>query len=276
MKNLLLLSALSTAVLAACGGGGTSTVNPAAAPFPIESPLPMLLTPPAPSPAPAPVVAATRGTVGPEGLYIGTGHTTLVEPDGTFWALDGGDLSIVNGRITTNGTTYTGAGFELVRQSKVGISGTYTYQQYISETITYAGTFGIVAAGTVSSSIVLWPPDAEGDNSHTYDTPLVITAGQHAGINLRTGTSEYVTVRADGSFTGSGAGCNINGELTQTGKGYNTVQIYVECTGSNLEKHVFTGTGVVVPYELNNSAKYAVLARADGGVSVPWIAFTLN
>jgi len=241
----------SFVLLVACGGGsgsGNSSLVP-----PPQTPPPQ--APPAQPPSAQGVYSGSTS--------VGLTFETIVLPNDRFYAIYG----------PGSGNTFHGAGIVMGQ-------GTSDNGQYTASITDYYNT-GLIAPGSVSASYVaglsISGTLTETGLSETfngtaipawefyYNTPAVLSviAGSWTGT-LQDGTTAYVTINPNGSFSGSDSGCSFAGTMPpDTSKNFFNVQMTFGDTPCLFPNQM--ATGVAVDYLLSDGITRQLLAGLTSG-----------
>lgn len=215
---LFCAAAVSTVLLAACGGGSDAPAPAPAAPVPTPAP--------APAPPPPPPPAGTA-----EGLYLGTTSTNrtvngIVLDDGTFYVLYSTVASpvVIGGIVQGSGTSNNGSfsstnardfNLEGLGVLNATVSASYNARQSLNGLVSYA------SGGTTTFTSTF---------NAAYDTTpsLAAVAGTFTGqVAFSQGVENAtVTISPNGMLSGTGAsGCTVSGNVATRSRGnvYNLI-----------------------------------------------------
>ncbi len=227
-KKAALISAIASALLTGCGGGGDSDTaqqasnTPAPAPASSPTPSPTPASSPSPSPDPAsspsptpvgealpnladPQLGSTAATgTGPVGVWSansGLGRAlAFIDPSLNIYSLNSSASFVTSeliGSISTLGASWSmvsGKQFSLVSAYPVNSgSGTYVQGQ------TFSGTY--LANGMTQS--ILWG----------YDVANALSVTQNSVTGTWSQTSVSLTIDSAGALTGTLSGCDVSGTL---------------------------------------------------------------
>lgn len=258
MKNArggILIPAVLSLALAACGGGGDDSGTPASSNNP---------SPPAPTP-PATAEGVYGGTLtgSPSGASAFQG---IVLENGEFWATYGQSLGsnfYVYGFVQGSGTSSNGTfnSSNLKDFGEIPAIAATVNSTYNSSAKTISGTISSAFGNTQFSG----GPISGTTYSYTTAASLSAITGTWTVQDLQ-GFFYTINITGSGSFTASGGGCNANGTITPRPSGKNIFNVSVTFANSvNCAAPGLTATGVAISYEISATGQSELVAAVIDG-----------
>jgi hypothetical protein len=239
MRNLIITFVLCATTLVGCGGGGGSSSSTSS--------------------------GSSNSTPGQaQGVYQGTSSTgftfeSIVLPDDTVYALYGtisGSTLFISGLVTGQGASRNGTFSATLTdffQSNTGIPATmnasYVVGTSFSGSLTESGQ-NISFTGTPLAS-----------TTYTYNRAAATSeiVGTWNGRMLD-GTAATITINANGSLTGTNAGCSFSGTLSPDTSGKNFFRLSVTFANSGFcLLPGQTGSGIAVDYLVTGTSLRQIL-----------------
>jgi hypothetical protein len=229
----LLIAATFSLLLVSCGGGGGSSSTS----------------------APTNVSAAGVWT----GIALPSGYegNVVIMPDNTFYALFGtpisGGLSIIGvdfGSVTSSGSSFSGP-FKEYFFDNTSTTGTTSGTVVANSSLSGTSIF----ADSSTSSYAFIPLTAGGYNFNTTAVLSTIT-GSWVG-SLLIGVATTVTINANGTLTGSGAGCTFTGTIAPDPSGVNVFATTITY-GTGCPSVGLVETGITLSYITTSATRQLV------------------
>jgi hypothetical protein len=249
------LTIFATALaLAACGGGGGGSSSSS-------------------TPAPAPAVSAAGVWTG---LALPSGYelNLVVMPDNKLYSIFGTPIS--------GGLGIIGADFGSVTASGNSFAGTFT--EYFFDNTSLTGSLnGSVVANTSLSGTTVYSDGSRGSfalaplklNGYNFNTPAILSdiTGTWVG-QLLIGVSATVTIQANGSLSGSGAGCTFTGKIAPDPSGVNVFATTITY-GSGCPSVGLVETGISLSYLTTSGSRQFISMVSSASTGGAFFSSTL-